>query len=75
MIQKFSPSGLLNVDFDAPAARALDWILAAASIAVGLWMGSVFWIVAGLFGLFLAWYRPIGRYQRYLRSTFIKKRK
>mgnify|MGYP003382325373 CR=1 FL=1 len=43
--------------------------------AVGLWLGSVFWIVAGLFGLFLAWYRPIGRYQRYLRSTFIKKRK
>lgn len=74
MISKFSPAGLLNANFDSLGARILDWVLALASIAVGLWIGSIFWVAAGVFGLFLAWYRPIGRYQRYLRSSFIKKR-
>lgn len=74
MISKFSLANLLNTDFDAPAAKILDWVLAVASIAVGLWIGSLFWVIAGAFGLVLAWYRPIGRYQRYLRSSFIKKR-
>lgn len=49
-------------------------MLAVASIVIGLWIGSLFWVIAGVIGLFLAWYRPIGRYQRYLRSSFIKKR-
>jgi len=74
VISKFSPAGLLNANFDAPAARILDWVLAVASIVIGLWIGSLFWVIAGVIGLFLAWYRPIGRYQRYLRSSFIKKR-
>lgn len=62
------------IDFDTPSMKAFDWGLAGASIAWGVYSGSVLWIVAGLLGCVAAWYRPLSRFQRWLHG-FIKSRR
>jgi len=65
---------MTTVDFDTPAMKAFDWVLAAASVAYGLYASSPLWIVAGILGGWAAWYRPLSRLQRYLQG-FVKSRR
>lgn len=58
----------LTTDFDTPGMRAGDWLIALASIGVGLWYAWTLWIVVGIVGLFLAWWRPMTRLQRFAGS-------
>lgn len=62
-----------NFDFDNPYIKAFDWIAAFATVAYGLWTEDTIITVIGFLGFAMAWYRPVSRYQRWLKS-FVKKR-
>lgn len=60
---------LLAVDWNSKGMKAFDWILALASVAVGLYLQSPLWIGAGLVGALCAWWRPMGRVQGFVQSV------
>ncbi|MBY3433137.1 hypothetical protein HFN89_02940 [Rhizobium laguerreae] len=60
LINKF-----LTANFDTPSLRAGDWLMAIVSLAVGVWYSWDMWIVVGIVGLFLAWWRPMTRLQKF----------
>lgn len=61
-----------NFNFDNPYIKAFDWITALATLVYGIIANDSLIIVIGVLGLVLAWYRPVSRYQRWLKS-FIRK--
>lgn len=65
---------LLHTDPDAPWVKAFDWALAAAGLGYGIYAQSYLFIGLGLFGVFLAWYRPATRIQNVLKKKIVKRR-
>lgn len=63
----------LTADWDSKGVRAVDWALAAGSIAVGLWLlagdgnpaWAWIWLAGGVAGAWAAWRRPMTAFQRW----------
>ncbi|MCV9963796.1 hypothetical protein OIU34_18120 [Pararhizobium sp. BT-229] len=58
----------LDADFDTFGWKAGDWLVAIATLAVGVWYSWTLWIVVGVFAGFAAWWRPLTRMQNLSRS-------
>lgn len=78
MVQKFN---FFDINFDTPFNRAMDWVLTAASAAYTAYLfktevGAWPWIALAVtaLGAFMSWWRPLPRFQSYVRSRFIRKR-
>ncbi len=82
MIRNMGPNlNFFAIDFDTKAAKIADWVLSAASLAWGGWTlyaGDLLWgwiyVGLGLLGCFMSWWRPLPRFQRYVRGRFVKRR-
>lgn len=61
-----------NFDFDNPYIKTFDWIAAIATLIYGIIVSDGLIIFIGALGLIMAWYRPVSRYQRWLKS-FVRK--
>lgn len=62
-----------NFDFDNPYLKAFDWISAVGTLLYGIWTENTLISIIGILGCAMAWYRPVSRYQRWLKS-FVQKR-
>lgn len=68
MLAKF-----LTMNFDTPSAKAFDWIVSIATLAVGLWFNWYLWIAVGVLALVASWWRPLTKLQSFARGILIRK--
>jgi hypothetical protein len=61
-----------NFNFDNPYIKAFDWITALATLIYGIIAKDSLILFIGVLGLVMAWYRPVSRYHRWLKS-FVRK--
>ncbi|MDW9478738.1 hypothetical protein GOB57_08475 [Sinorhizobium meliloti] len=58
----------LDADFDSASWKIGDWLMAIATLAVGVWYSWLLWVAVGIVSLFAAWWRPLTRLQNFARS-------
>lgn len=66
-------TNLLDIDFDTPSMKFMDWALTAASFGVYFYTWNWLWLAAGAAGAVASWYRPIGRFQKYLKRRVVRR--
>lgn len=64
----------MAIDWDSGTVRILDWALAAASLLLFIWTGGWGWLAGAVVGALAAWYRPLGRLQRFAHG-FVRRRR
>lgn len=63
---------ILDVDFDTPSMKILDWGLTAASLVIFIFTFHWIWLVGAILGAVFSWYRPVGRFQRFMKGRVIR---
>jgi len=56
----------MSVDWSSAPVRAVDWLLAVASLAVYAWTLEWPWLAGGILGCVLAWIQPLARLQGFV---------
>lgn len=64
---------LTKLDFDTKGMKAFDWALALACLGYGLYAMSAIFIIGGILGCVASWYRPLGKFQKWM-DSFVRRR-
>lgn len=64
---------IINFDFDNVWIKTFDWSTAIVCLFYGIIVSDYLWAVAGGIGVVASWYRPIGRFQRFMNSIVHKR--
>lgn len=63
----------VNFDWDSRGMKIADWVLAGASLAIGIYLNSYVFIAGGILGAAFAYFRPMGRLQRFINGMFVRR--
>jgi len=64
---------LTKLDFDSWGMKAFDWLLALACLGYGIYASSPTFIVGGILGGVASYYRPLGKFQKWI-DSFVRRR-
>lgn len=64
---------LTKLDFDSKGMKAFDWVLALGCLAYGIYASSAILIVGGVLGCVASYYRPLGKFQKWM-DSFVRRR-
>lgn len=67
------PRKIANFDWDSRVMKIFDWGLAAVSILIGIYFESPVFIVGGILGGLAAYYRPMGKFQKFVNGLVVRR--
>jgi hypothetical protein len=64
---------IANFDWDSKSMKAADWGLAVVSLAIGIYLGSPLFIIGGILGGLVAYFRPMGKFQKFVNGLVVRR--